>query len=139
MADESTRPTGGVTPHLTIKGGRASDAAAFYARAFGAKEIFRHPADDGKRLMHCHMSLNGGSLMMADDFPEYRGGAAAPDPTGVVLHLQVDDADKLWAQAIAAGAVETMALADQFWGDRYGQVRDPFGHSWSIASTLKTK
>jgi PhnB protein len=135
MADEPKGAPGGVTPHISINGGRGAEAAAFYVKAFGAVELFRQPAQDGKRLLHCHLSINGGSLMLADDFPEMRGGGPAPDPAGFVLHLQVPDADAAWNAAIEAGAVETFPLALQFWGDRYGQVRDPFGVTWSIAST----
>lgn len=135
MADETKGPSGGITPYLTINDGRASEAAAFYVKAFGAVEQFRQPADDGKRLLHCHLVVNGGSVMLSDDFSEMQGGVAAPAPAGFTLHLQVADADKVWADAIAAGATPTMPLALQFWGDRYGKLRDPFGHNWSIAST----
>ena len=92
-------------------------------------------AEDGKRIMHSHLKLNGGSLMLNDDFPEF-GGAASP-PGSTVLHLQVPDADAAWNRAIEAGASEHFPLADQFWGDRYGQVKDPFGHCWSIGSPIK--
>jgi PhnB protein len=85
--------------------------------------------------MHAHLLINGGHLMLNDDFPEY-GGAAAP-PGSVTLHLQVTDADAAWHRAIAAGGKEKMALADQFWGDRYGQLVDPFGFTWSIGAPVK--
>jgi PhnB protein len=137
MAEATEVPVGGITPYLTIKDGGATKAIAFYVAAFGAKELFRHPADDGKRLLHARVSINGSLLMLSDDFPEYRGGGPAPDPAGVTMHLQVADADALWNRAIAAGAVATMPLADQFWGDRYGRLQDPFGHSWSIAAKSK--
>ena len=131
---EAQGPISGVTPHLVIGGGRAAEAIDFYKRAFGAEEAMRMPADDGKRLMHAHLKINGGSLMMCDDFPEYRGSAVGA-PEAVTLHLQVDDADLWFERAVAAGATPTMPLADMFWGDRYGQVRDPFGHMWSIGAT----
>jgi PhnB protein len=130
-------PTTGVTPHLTIRDSRAAEAVDFYKAAFGAEEKMRMPAQDGKRLMHVHLVINGGSVMMNDDFPEYRGGAS-PEPASVTLHLQVDDADAWFDRATKAGATVTMPLADQFWGDRYGQVKDPFGHSWSIGAPVKT-
>jgi PhnB protein len=129
-------PPGGITSHLLIRDRCASDAVDFYTRAFGAREVYRVPSDDG-RIMHCHLAINGGSLMLNDDFPEYRGGKAAGAPEGITLHLQVEDADALWQGAIAAGATVLMPLEDQFWGDRYGQLLDPFGHRWSIAAPVK--
>jgi PhnB protein len=128
-------PVSGVTPHLTIRDGRAAEAADFYAAAFGAQEAMRMPAQDGKRLMHVHLKINGGSVMMNDDFPEYRGGPSG-EPASVTLHLQVDDADRWFERAVAAGATISLPLANQFWGDRYGQVKDPFGHSWSIGGPV---
>lgn len=125
----------GVLPHLLIRDGRAAEAASFYAAAFGAVEEMRHLADDGVRLLHVRLSINDGILMLNDDFPEYAGGTAAGPPAGVVLHIQVVDADAAWARALAAGATVRFPLADQFWGDRYGQVIDPFGHVWSIGAT----
>jgi PhnB protein len=86
--------------------------------------------------MHAHLKVNGSSLMMHDDFPEH-GGGPATEPAGVMLHLQVDDADAWWSRAVAAGASVTMELADQFWGDRYGQLKDPFGHRWSIGAPVE--
>lgn len=129
-------PTAGVTPHLVIGGKRAAEAIEFYKKAFGAQEQMRMPAEDGERLMHAHLIVNGASLMLCDDFPEYTGRTVG-EPAGVTLHLQVDDADRWFDQAVAAGAMPTMPLADQFWGDRYGQVRDPFGHSWSIGAPVR--
>ena len=129
-------PSGGVTPHLTIPSRGGAAAIEFYARAFGAQEIRRVPAEDGERLMHAHLSINGGSVMLADEFPEW-GGEADIVPKGVTLHLQVDDADEWWTRALLNGAVPVMPLEDQFWGDRYGQVRDPFGHLWSIGGPTK--
>ncbi len=128
-------PESGLTPYLTVKG--AKDAIAFYKSAFKAKEHFRMPAEDGERLMHAHVEINGASLMLADDFPEHHGGGASPAPAGVALHLQVKDADKWWTRAVDAGASVVMPLADMFWGDRFGQLRDPYGHVWSISSPLK--
>jgi PhnB protein len=132
---EQQGPITGITPHLGIADGRAAEAIDFYVKAFGAEEAMRMPADDGKRLMHAHVRINGGSLMMHDDFPEYTGGPMAA-PSGVTLHLQVDDADRWFGRATAAGATVVMPLGDQFWGDRYGVVKDPFGHSWSIGSPI---
>ena len=125
MADANQVPTSGLTPYITIRDGQGSEAVAFYIRAFGAREAQRQLADDGKRLLHSHLIVNGSSLMLSDDFPEYRGGAAAPEPAGTTLHLQVKNADEWWNRSVEAGAQIRMPLADQFWGDRYGQLRDP--------------
>ena len=131
--EENQGPTAGITAHLTIRDGKANDAITFYKAAFGATQALDpHLAQDGKRIMHAHLRINGGSLMLNDDFPEY-GGAASP-PGSVTLHLQVPDADTAWNRAIDAGAMEKMPLADQFWGDRYGQVTDPYGFTWSIGA-----
>jgi PhnB protein len=136
MAEERG-PTTGLTPYITIKGGRCSEAADFYARVFSGEVAAKVPSQDGKKLMHCYVRINGGRLMMSDDFPEWRGGVESPDPASFTLHLQVDDADAWFRRALDAGCEEKMKLEDQFWGDRYGQVRDPFGVSWSIASSPK--
>jgi PhnB protein len=136
MEQHEQGPAGGVTAHLTIRDGKAADAIDFYRRAFGAEEVGRHMADDGKRIMHAHLKLNGGSLMLNDDFPEFGHGAAG-QPASVTLHLQVPDADAAWEKAVAAGGEVRFPLADQFWGDRYGQIRDPFGFSWSIGAPVK--
>ena len=131
---EQQSPSGGVTAHITIRDGRGAEAIDFYKAAFGAEELMRHPSDDG-RLMHAHLKVNGGSLMLHDDFPEHSG--PAKEPAGVILHLQVADADAAWKRALNAGAEVRFPLEDQFWGDRYGQLMDPFGHIWSIASPIR--
>jgi PhnB protein len=136
MDQSNQGPAGGITAHLTIRGNRGADAIDFYSKAFGAEEIGRHMADDGKRIMHAHLKLNGGSLMLNDDFPEF-GHDTDAEPSGVTLHLQVPDADAAWQRALDAGAQERFPLADQFWGDRYGQVKDPFGFTWSIGAPVK--
>jgi PhnB protein len=136
MEQHEQGPSGGVTAHLTIRDGKASDAIDFYRRAFGAEEVGRHMADDGKRIMHAHLKLNGGSLMLNDEFPEFMSAPATP-PGSLVLHLQVPDADAAWEKATAAGAEVRFPLKDQFWGDRYGQVQDPFGFTWSIGAPVK--
>lgn len=130
-ATEQRGPTGGMTPYITIKGRKGADAADFYRRAFGGEELFRNPVEDG-RLMHCHLRINGSHLMLSDDFPDWNEGRESADPGGYTLHLQVDDADAWFSRALAAGCVETMRLENQFWGDRYGKLRDPFGVSWSV-------
>jgi PhnB protein len=128
-------PVGGITPHITIRDSRAGEAIDFYKKAFGAEEMMRHPTDDG-RLMHAHLKINGGSLMLHDDFPEHMGGPSQP-PASLVLHLDVADADAAWKRALGAGAEVRFELSDQFWGDRYGQVTDPFGFIWGIGSPIR--
>ena len=146
-------PTGGVTPHLTIHDGRCREAIAFYERAFDARQAMPPmaagdmPSAEGaggsggdQRIIHAHLILNGGSLMLNDAFPEYVDPArqsSAANASPVTLHLQVDDADRWFERALAAGATVSMPIGDQFWGDRYGQLIDPFGHSWSIGSPIK--
>jgi len=121
-----------VTPHLVCNG--AGAAIDFYKQAFGAVEVGRLPLPDG-RLGHAEIRIGDSRIMLADDFPEYGSvGPQALKGTPVYIHLYVEDADALWAQALAAGAKPVMPLADMFWGDRYGQVEDPFGHRWSIAT-----
>ena len=128
---------GGITPHLTIRDNRAADAIDFYKAAFGAElENGPHLADDGQRIMHAHLYFNGGALMLNDDFPEFGHGEAAA-PASVTLHLQVPDADAAWQRALDAGSEVRFPMADQFWGDRYGQVKDPFGFTWSIGAPVK--
>jgi PhnB protein len=137
MAESDLVPPGGVIPYLTIpsRGGQA--AVEFYQAAFGAEELFRNLAEDGERLLHSRLLINDGLVMLSDEFPEY-GNEADIVPKGFALHLQVDDADEWWNRALTAGAVPLMPLADQFWGDRYGRVMDPFGHTWSIAAPIQT-
>jgi PhnB protein len=129
-----------LTPYLV-----SNDAAAtieFYKRAFGAEEVSRHAEPNGKRIMHAHLNILGSDLMLSDDFSDKMGGKSqTPADLGgspVTLHLEVPDANAFWAQAVAAGATVTMPLKDQFWGERYGQLKDPFGHKWSIGQMIKT-
>ena len=138
MAHSEQGPTTGLTPHITIRDRRGSEAVEFYGRAFAATPAMAPMlADDGERIMHAHLLINGGSLMLADDWPEMCGGVPTPSPAAVALHLQVDDADAWHARAVAAGATATMPPEDMFWGDRYGRLTDPFGHTWSIGSPIK--
>jgi PhnB protein len=120
----------GVAPFVTVRD--ASAAAALYQVAFGAVELQRVYADDGKRLLHCHLRINNGSLAINDAFPEH--GYPLETPQSFTLHLQVDDVDAWWQRALAAGMEIVMPLDLQFWGDRYGILRDPFGVTWSLAT-----
>lgn len=132
MTDASTQAMtmSGVVPHLSLSD--AAGAMEFYKRAFGATEVMRMPADDGKRLMHGHVKINGGDVMMADFFPEY--GYAQVPAQAFSLHLHVTDVDAWWKRALDAGCEVVMPLEKQFWGDRYGQVKDPFGVTWSMGA-----
>jgi uncharacterized glyoxalase superfamily protein PhnB len=124
-----------ITPHIVVQG--AERAAAFYRDAFGAEEIERIPTPDG-RLMSVQMRLNGGRLHLADEFPELN--VLAPGSLGgtaVVLSLDVADAGAVFAQAVAAGATVRQAPQDMFWGDRHGQLEDPFGHRWNVSQHLR--
>ncbi|GJI91603.1 VOC family protein [Duganella hordei] len=124
-----------VTPHLVCEG--AADAIEFYKKAFNAVETARIPGQNNK-LMHAAVKIGDSIVMLADDFPDYGGlGPKALKGSPVTLHLYVKDADAIFAQAVAAGATVKMPIADMFWGDRYGQVTDPFGHHWSIATHIK--
>ncbi|MDT9600621.1 VOC family protein [Sphingosinicella rhizophila] len=135
MAEQSPVPSG-ITCYLHPKNGRAGEALDFYVRAFAAEEVARNMAEDGKRIMWAHLHINGGSVMMSDEFPEY-SQSAVRDMGGFTIHLQVDDADAWYERAVAAGCEIKMKLENQFWGDRYGSVRDPFGVDWSIGGPVK--
>ena len=124
---------GGVAPYLTVA--NAAKAADFYKQAFDASEAMRLPPDDKGRHIHIHLVINGGSLMLCDAFPEH--GNALQPPAAFMLHLQVDDADAWWQRAVGAGAEAVMPVADMFWGDRYGQVRDPFGVTWTMGTPIR--
>ena len=124
-----------VTPHLIVAG--AADAIEFYKKAFGAVEAARLPGPDGK-IMHAMIRINGSPVMLVDEMPQWGAlGPKALKGSPVTIHLYVEDADAFFKRAVGAGAKVTMPLADQFWGDRYGKVEDPFGHQWSIATHLR--
>jgi PhnB protein len=123
-----------VTPYLFIAG--AAQALEFYKRAFGAKEISRQPTPDGK-LIHAMMKIGDSFVMLSDAFEE----SSTRSPTSVgaltsMLHVYTKDVDKLWNQALAAGAKVAMPLDDVFWGERYGQLEDPFGHRWTLSMRI---
>jgi PhnB protein len=124
-----------ITPHICVRG--AERAAAFYRDAFGAEEISRIPTPDG-RLMSLRLRMDDGDVHLADEFPEL--GVLAPPSIGgtaVVLSLDVADAQAVFARAIAAGAEVRQPMQDAFWGDRHGQLEDPFGHRWNIDQHLR--
>lgn len=124
-----------ITPHIVVQG--ADRAVAFYRDAFDAEELDRIPTPDG-RLMSVQLRIGDGILHLADEFPEM--GVLAPPSVGgtsVVLSLDVSDADTAFAQAIAAGAEVRQPLQEMFWGDRHGQLDDPFGHRWNVSQHLR--
>ena len=120
-----------LTPHLTVDG--ASNYIDFLKRAFGAVEIHRSPGPGGK-LMHATVRIGDSALMLNDHFPEFGAKPISPRPWPFIFHLYVPDADATFAQATAAGCTVTMPLSDQFWGDRYGQLKDPNGVTWAIGT-----
>jgi PhnB protein len=126
-------------PHLVCS--PATEAIEFYKKAFGAEEVSRMPAPDGRRLMHAQIRIGKSFVFLVDDFPEFCGGksqtAKALGGTPVSLHHYVADCDAAIKRAADAGATVIMPAADMFWGDRFGVVTDPFGHKWSFATHLK--
>lgn len=124
-----------VTPYLIVRG--AARALEFYARAFGAKELFRMAQPDGK-IGHAEIQLGDSRVMLADEHPEV--GARSPQTVGgtpVQILLYVEDVDATVAQAVAAGAQLTRPVANQFYGDRTGGLTDPFGHHWYVATHVE--
>ena len=124
-----------ITAHLSVRG--AEKAIEFYQKAFGAQLLHMHKTPDG-RVMHASLKVGDSQLMLADEFPGM--GTPSPQALGgspVVLNIYVENVDQLFKQAADAGAQVTMPLADQFWGDRYGQIVDPFGHHWALGSHVE--
>jgi PhnB protein len=123
-----------LVPYIAVSD--AAAAIAFYQAAFGAEVRSKYAAPNSDKLMHVSLRINGSLLALTDDFsaatgvnwptPEELGGSA------VMFHMQVEDADAAWEREVAAGAEVLRPLADEFWGGRYGELRDPFGHRWSL-------
>ncbi len=125
-----------VTPHIIVK--NASKAIDFYAKAFGATEICRMPGPDGKSVMHAEIQVGNSRIMLAEENPDWQcKGPTLLGGTPVTIHLYVKDADAAFKKAVDAGAEATMPVDTMFWGDRYGKVTDPFGHSWSVATHVE--
>jgi len=127
-----------VSPYLIV-----DDAAAaidFYVAAFGAEELGRVPGPDG-RLVNAALRINGSVVMLNDDFPEMTDGKSmtpkALGGTPVTIHLTVTDVETQFQRAVDAGATVVAPLEDMFWGDRYGVIRDPFGHMWSLGQPMR--
>jgi uncharacterized glyoxalase superfamily protein PhnB len=121
-----------LTPHIIVQD--AAKAIEFYKKAFGAQEITRHMSPDGKAVMHAQLKVGNSMLMLANEFPPMCVSPKARGGTSVTLHVYVENADTWFDRAVKAGCKVKMPLADQFWGDRYGQVEDPYGHIWSIGT-----
>jgi PhnB protein len=124
---------GGAVPYLMLDG--AIKAAEFYKKAFAAEAAAIHPPDDKGRTMHVHLYINAASVMMGDAYPEH--GHPLQAPAAFNITLPVDDADAWYQRAIDAGCTAIMPPADMFWGDRYAQLRDPFGVTWAMNSPIR--
>ncbi|MBA5801452.1 MULTISPECIES: VOC family protein [Rhizobium] len=122
----------GLLPYLTVSG--AVKAAEFYKKAFGAEEAYRVPVDENGRTMHVHLYINGSSLMLSDAYPEF---GPFKGHEGFAIQLIIDDIDFWWDRAVSAGAEVVMPVELMFWGDRYGQLRDPFGVLWGLNAPSK--
>ncbi len=121
-----------ITPHLVV-----SDAAAaidFYKKAFGAREHEHFLSPDGRTVMHAQLEIGNSMLMLGSEFPPTCLSPKSRGGTTVSLYLYVENADATFDRAVKAGCTVKMPVIDQFWGDRCGQVEDPFGHAWSIAT-----
>lgn len=123
-----------IVPEIIVNGG--VEALEFYKKAFGAVEVARHMAPDGRRLGHGELTIGGHQLFVCDEFDPSEGGSCrSPRSLGgtpLRITLAVDDADATVARAVAAGARVTMPVAEMYWGARYGKLVDPFGHEWGI-------
>ena len=130
-----------IQAHICVKGGL--DAIAFYKKAFGADCPFHQLADDGKRVMHANIELFGGEVMLHDEFPEFGGNVLSPLSRGgasMTININLpkpSEVDAAIAKAESAGAEVLLRAEDMFWGARYGQVRDPFGHIWAFNAPLQ--
>lgn len=138
-APASALPEGmhSITPHIVVKDIPA--AIAYYEKVFGAREILRMPAPDGSMVLHAEIQIGDSRMMMAEEMPDW--GSTSPlslGGTGVSLHLYVEDVDATYEAAVAAGGQGVNPPADMFWGDRFGRIVDPFGHSWGLAKHLRT-
>jgi PhnB protein len=124
---------GGIVPYLTVDG--ATKAAEFYKEAFAAEIAALHSPDEQGRTMHVHLYINDGSLMLSDAYPEH--GHPLKEPAGFNVTLPVSDVDAWYNRAIEAGCTAVMPPTDMFWGDRYSQLKDPFGVLWAINGPAK--
>ncbi|MBZ5630614.1 MAG: VOC family protein [Acidobacteriia bacterium] len=136
MADPIPCGMHSITPHIIVNG--AAKAVEFYKKVFGAEQVGPVSTMPDGKVMHAHLKIGDSHLMMADEFPQ--GSCRSPQSLGgspVVLTLYVTDVDATWKKATEAGAKVVFPLSNQFWGDRYGQVADPFGHVWALATHIE--
>lgn len=134
---DHTNPSvlGGLCPYISVEG--ALKAADFYAKAFDAKLLYNVPPDEQGRTMHVHVQVNGSSLMLADFYPEHGYAFEKPQAFVLQLHLSNDDIDAWWKRAVDAGCEISMPLELMFWGDRWGQLKDPFGVTWAMNAPVR--
>lgn len=124
-----------ITPQIVVKG--VASAIDWYTKALGAHELLRNTGPDGTSIMHSELLLGDSRFFVVDEFPGSMSSPTSLGGTPVTLHLYVRDVDALFNRAVEAGATVLMPVADQFWGDRYGMLLDPFGHRWSMASRIE--
>ncbi|MEW6044325.1 MAG: VOC family protein [Thermoproteota archaeon] len=125
-----------LTASLIVK--NAENAIEFYKKAFDAQEFYRFLGPDGKSIMHTELKIGDSRIMLSEEAPQMN--CKSPQSlggTGIYLYMYVNDVDATFNKAVAAGAKPTMPVTDMFWGDRFGQIQDPFGHVWSIATHKK--
>ncbi len=135
MTDQTPIPPapvlGGLIAYLQVDG--AHEAADFYRKAFGGETVFAYPPDEKGRTMHVHLHINGSSLMLSDAFPEH--GHPHQKPQGYTMQLLLagdGEIERWWKRAVEAGCEIVTPLEVMFWGDRWGQLRDPFGINWAM-------
>ena len=122
-----------ITPHLIIRD--AARAIDFYKQAFGAKELARMTAPGSNCIMHAEIKIGDSVIMLGEESPQH--GCKSPqllNGSPITIHIYVEDVDDVFQRAVKAGAQVMMPVQDQFWGDRYGRLQDPFGHQWSVAT-----
>ena len=127
------RPQGGVTPYLNVDGARK--ALDFYKTAFAGIEREAINAENSDKLMHSQIDINGSPIFLCDYFPQF--GYPPVASQGFNMHIHVDDAQLWWDRAVAAGCIIASPLKTEFWGDIYGQLKDPFGVTWAIGQSVK--
>jgi PhnB protein len=122
-----------ITPGLAVRD--AASAIEFYKKAFGAKEKMRMPGPDGKSIMHAELQIGDSPIMVGEENPQMNHlSPQSLNGTPISLYVYVKDVDKVFNQAVRAGATVVMPVTDMFWGDRHGALKDPFGHSWGLAT-----